>query len=156
MRRLALVALGLALAAPDAGAQEIVRRVGRVTFRVDASQAFPGGVVVVRLAARGRIGSAWALLDGRRRPRIERPAGGGDGLVDIARGPPGNRAHDLFGPGVDDLDRAGPVGGNPGTVDVDVGVVAHGSSLAHRGPDAATEPPPTSSANHALRAQGRC
>jgi murein DD-endopeptidase MepM/ murein hydrolase activator NlpD len=39
-----------------------------VTFRVDASQAFPGGVVVVRLAARGRIGAAWALLDGRRAP----------------------------------------------------------------------------------------
>lgn len=68
MRGPALVALALALAAPDAGAQEIVRRVGRVTFRVDASQAFPGGVVVVRLAARGRIGSAWALLDGRRAP----------------------------------------------------------------------------------------
>lgn len=68
MRRLALVALALALVTPDAEAQEIVRRVGRVTFRVDASQAFPGGVVVVRLAARGRIGSAWALLDGRRAP----------------------------------------------------------------------------------------
>jgi murein DD-endopeptidase MepM/ murein hydrolase activator NlpD len=67
MRRLAILALALALA-HDAGAQEIVRRVGRVTFRVDASQAFPGGVVVVRLAARGRIGSAWALLDGRRAP----------------------------------------------------------------------------------------
>ena len=52
----------------DAGAQEIVRRVGRVTFRVDASQAFPGGVVVVRLGARGRLGAAWALLDGRRAP----------------------------------------------------------------------------------------
>jgi murein DD-endopeptidase MepM/ murein hydrolase activator NlpD len=67
-RALALGALLLAAAAPHAGAQEIVRRVGRVTFRVDASQAFPGGVVVVRLAARGRIGAAWALLDGRRAP----------------------------------------------------------------------------------------
>jgi murein DD-endopeptidase MepM/ murein hydrolase activator NlpD len=67
-RALALFALLLALATPRAVAQEIVRRVGRVTFRVDASQAFPGGVVVVRLAARGRIGAAWALLDGRRAP----------------------------------------------------------------------------------------
>lgn len=69
MRRRAL-ALGALLLVPsaDASAQEIVRRVGRVTFRVDASQAFPGGVVVVRLAARGRIGAAWALLDGRRAP----------------------------------------------------------------------------------------
>jgi murein DD-endopeptidase MepM/ murein hydrolase activator NlpD len=39
-----------------------------VTFRVDASQAFPGGVVVVRLGSRGRLGNAWALLDGRRAP----------------------------------------------------------------------------------------
>jgi len=52
--------------ATEAAAQEIVRRVGSVTFRVDGSRAFPGGVVVVRLASRGRLGSAWALLDGRR------------------------------------------------------------------------------------------
>jgi len=56
------------LAPPPSGAQEIVRRVGRVTFRVDASQAFPGGVVVVRLGSRSRLGTAWALLDGRRAP----------------------------------------------------------------------------------------
>ena len=67
-RALTLCALLLAAAVPDAGAQEIVRRIGRVTFRVDATRAFPGGVVVVRLAARGRIGAAWALLDGRRVP----------------------------------------------------------------------------------------
>jgi murein DD-endopeptidase MepM/ murein hydrolase activator NlpD len=52
--------------ATEAPAQEIVRRVGRVSFRVDASQAFPGGVVVVRLGSRGRLGAAWALLEGRR------------------------------------------------------------------------------------------
>jgi hypothetical protein len=52
--------------ATEAAAQEIVRRVGSVTFRVDTSQAFPGGVVVVRLGSRGRLGAAWALLDGRR------------------------------------------------------------------------------------------
>jgi murein DD-endopeptidase MepM/ murein hydrolase activator NlpD len=64
----ALLALGLVTGAgiTQAPAQEIVRRVGRVTFRVDASQAFPGGVVVVRLGSRGRLGAAWALLDGRR------------------------------------------------------------------------------------------
>jgi murein DD-endopeptidase MepM/ murein hydrolase activator NlpD len=55
-------------AAGPAPAQEIVRKVGRVTFRVDPSQAFPGGVVVVRLASRARLGTAWALLDGRRAP----------------------------------------------------------------------------------------
>jgi murein DD-endopeptidase MepM/ murein hydrolase activator NlpD len=67
-RALALGALLLAAASPPLAAQEIVRRVGRVTFRVDASQAFPGGVVVVRLGSRGRLGAAWALLDGRRAP----------------------------------------------------------------------------------------
>jgi murein DD-endopeptidase MepM/ murein hydrolase activator NlpD len=70
--RLAALGLGALLlvagAVPIAGAQEIVRRVGRVTFRVDASQAFPGGVVVVRLGSRGRLGAAWALLEGRRAP----------------------------------------------------------------------------------------
>jgi murein DD-endopeptidase MepM/ murein hydrolase activator NlpD len=62
------VALGLVTCAgiTEAPAQEIVRRVGRVSFRVDASQAFPGGVVVVRLGSRGRLGAAWAFLDGRR------------------------------------------------------------------------------------------
>jgi len=51
-----------------ASAQEVVRRVGSVSFRVDLTQAFPGGVVVVRLSSRGRLGAAWALLDGRRAP----------------------------------------------------------------------------------------
>ena len=62
-----LFSLLSAPAAAEAPAQEIVRRVGRVTFRVDVSQAVPGGIVVVRLA-RGRLGTAWALLDGRRAP----------------------------------------------------------------------------------------
>jgi murein DD-endopeptidase MepM/ murein hydrolase activator NlpD len=62
---LPLLAAGLAVSAP---AEEVVKRVGRVTFRVDVSHAFPGGVVVVRLASRTRLGAAWALLDGRRAP----------------------------------------------------------------------------------------
>jgi murein DD-endopeptidase MepM/ murein hydrolase activator NlpD len=60
-----LISTSMATPAP---AQEIVRRVGSVTFRVDASQAFPGGVVVVRLRSKGRLGAAWALLGGRRAP----------------------------------------------------------------------------------------
>jgi murein DD-endopeptidase MepM/ murein hydrolase activator NlpD len=66
-RRLACLLLLLLAAAPRAGAQQVVRRVGRVTIRVDLSQAFPGGVAVVRLSGT-RLGSAWALLDGRRAP----------------------------------------------------------------------------------------
>jgi murein DD-endopeptidase MepM/ murein hydrolase activator NlpD len=61
-------ALWASLPAPAAAGDEIVKRVGRVTFRVDPSQAFPGGVVVVRLGPRPRLGSVWALLDGRRAP----------------------------------------------------------------------------------------
>jgi murein DD-endopeptidase MepM/ murein hydrolase activator NlpD len=56
------------LPAAPTRAQEVVRRVGRTTIRVDVSQAFPGGVVVVRLSSRGWLGAAWALLDGRRAP----------------------------------------------------------------------------------------
>jgi hypothetical protein len=61
---LSLVVLG----ATGASAGEIVKQVGRVTFRVDTVYAFPGGIVVVRLGSRGHLGSAWALLDGRRVP----------------------------------------------------------------------------------------
>jgi len=67
-RLLAALASATLLQAAPACAQEVVRRIGNVTIRVDVSQAFPGGVVAVRLASRGRLGAAWALLDGRRAP----------------------------------------------------------------------------------------
>lgn len=67
-RRVALPLLLASLPAAGAQAQELVRRVGRTTIRVDVSQAFPGGVVLVRLSSRSRLGSAWAFLDGRRAP----------------------------------------------------------------------------------------
>jgi murein DD-endopeptidase MepM/ murein hydrolase activator NlpD len=78
--------LGLALAAVasvPAHAQEVVRRVGNVTFRVDVAHAFPGGVVVVKLQSRGRLGAAWALLDGRRAPFYSE-RGGPRALVPVA------------------------------------------------------------------------
>ena len=62
------VGAGTGLVARPAAAQDVVRRVGAVTIRVELSRARPGGVALVRLAARGRIGAAWALLDGRRAP----------------------------------------------------------------------------------------
>ncbi len=64
---LSFVLLLFSLPSPSR-AEEIVKRVGRVTFRVDTSQAFPGGVVVVRLGIKGRLGGAWAFLDGYRAP----------------------------------------------------------------------------------------
>lgn len=68
--RLLVLAALLSCAAPgtaNAGSDEVVRRVGKVTIRVDLARAFPGGVVVVRLGGT-RLGAAWALLDGRRAP----------------------------------------------------------------------------------------
>ena len=82
----AAVWLGLALVAlgpSPARAEEVVRRVGSVTFRVDVSHAFPGGVVVVKLSSRGRLGAAWALLDGRRAPFYSE-RGGPRALVPVA------------------------------------------------------------------------
>jgi murein DD-endopeptidase MepM/ murein hydrolase activator NlpD len=67
VRCVALV-LSLFVPASSSRAEEIVKRVGRVTFRVDTAQAFPGGVVVVRLGIKGRLGGAWAFLDGHKAP----------------------------------------------------------------------------------------
>jgi murein DD-endopeptidase MepM/ murein hydrolase activator NlpD len=66
--RVVALMLLASLSTARAGSQELVRRFGRTTVKVDVSQAFPGGVVVVRLQSKGRIGTAWALLDGRRAP----------------------------------------------------------------------------------------
>ncbi|PYQ20021.1 MAG: hypothetical protein DMF79_11355, partial [Acidobacteria bacterium] len=63
-----LLLLLAVLVPPVAFPEEVVKRVGQVTFRVDQSQTFPGGVMVVRLLARGGLGAAYAILDGRRVP----------------------------------------------------------------------------------------
>ena len=84
-RRVVILLALACLTASPAPAQVIVRRVGRTTIRVDVSQAFPGGVVVVRLQSRSRLGTAWALVDGRRAPfYLER--GVPRALVPIAAG----------------------------------------------------------------------
>lgn len=80
---LAIGAALLALASASPAAEDIVRRVGRVTIRVDTSQAFPGGVVAVRLASRARLGAVWALLEGRRVP-FHSGRGGPRALVPVA------------------------------------------------------------------------
>jgi murein DD-endopeptidase MepM/ murein hydrolase activator NlpD len=54
------------VAAPAAAAQVESRTVGSVTFRADLSHARPGGLIVARLDSRGRLGRAFAILDGRR------------------------------------------------------------------------------------------
>lgn len=82
----ALLAGALLLALPgEARPQDVVRHVGRVTVQVDTSRGFPGGVLVVRLSSRGRLGAAWALLDGRRAPFYAR-GGVLRALVPVAAG----------------------------------------------------------------------
>ena len=68
-RRLALVA-GLAVLslAPSAFAEEVTRRVGRLTVSVDEAAAYPGGMITVRLRSRGPLGVVYAILEGRRCP----------------------------------------------------------------------------------------
>ena len=68
MTRCSLFALLAFVLASPAPAQVVVKHVGQVTFRADHSLAFPGGVVVVRLSSRRRLGTAYAILDGRRAP----------------------------------------------------------------------------------------
>jgi hypothetical protein len=69
MRRTLLVSLAVVLGlAVPASAQEVVRRVGQVTFLVDSGLGMPGGILRVRLQSRGFLGSAWAILDGRKFP----------------------------------------------------------------------------------------
>jgi murein DD-endopeptidase MepM/ murein hydrolase activator NlpD len=53
----------------------VVRRVGRVTIAADVRHGYPGGLVSVRLASTARLGSANAILDGRRVPFFPRPGG---------------------------------------------------------------------------------
>lgn len=65
----------LLLAPTLASGQEVTRTVGSVTFRVDTRFARPGGLMVARLASRGSLGTAYALLDGQRCPFYA--AGGG-------------------------------------------------------------------------------
>lgn len=66
MRSLSAGILGLALAAPPVAGQVASRSVGSVTFRAELAQAWPGGVVVARLSSRSRLGTVYAILDGRR------------------------------------------------------------------------------------------
>ncbi len=80
MRLLGLF-LSLLLLGVPASAQDVVKRVGNVTFAADQSQAFPGGLIVVRLGSKRALGAAYAILDGRRVPFYL--AGGPRALVPI-------------------------------------------------------------------------
>jgi murein DD-endopeptidase MepM/ murein hydrolase activator NlpD len=84
-RRAFLLGLSAPLWPARTSAGEVVRRVGAVTFRADTARAFPGGVVVARLASRRRLGAAWAFLDGWRAPFYP-SAGGPRALVPVSAG----------------------------------------------------------------------
>lgn len=77
MRRrewLALLLLAAALPAPRAEGDDVVRKVGRVIFRVDTRYAHPGGLLLARASSSVRLGGVSVLLAGRRVPLM--PAGG--------------------------------------------------------------------------------
>jgi murein DD-endopeptidase MepM/ murein hydrolase activator NlpD len=72
--RLVLLLL-LPCLAPRAEAQEVARYVGSVRFSVDARLGFPGGFLIARLQSRRPLGTAYAILDGRRAPFYSSPRG---------------------------------------------------------------------------------
>jgi len=67
-------ALLLGCVIPGHGA-EITKRVGRLTIRVDADRAVPGGFFVVVFESRGRLGRLTAIFEGRRAASFESPEG---------------------------------------------------------------------------------
>jgi murein DD-endopeptidase MepM/ murein hydrolase activator NlpD len=77
-RRTALVLLPLLAApalSPRASAQDFIKQIGQVTITVDATDGFPGGMFVVRLHSKRRLGAADAIFDGRRAPFFQSSRG---------------------------------------------------------------------------------
>jgi murein DD-endopeptidase MepM/ murein hydrolase activator NlpD len=74
LHRAALLLSTFLLAAP-AAPQEVARYVGSVRFAVDTTLGFPGGVLIARLQSRRGLGTAYAILDGRRAPFYSSPRG---------------------------------------------------------------------------------
>jgi len=76
MRRRSLFVPVLLLLCPGGAlAQDVVKRVGTVTFVAETGLGFPGGFFVVRLQSRSFLGAAWAILEGRRAPFFSGPRG---------------------------------------------------------------------------------
>jgi murein DD-endopeptidase MepM/ murein hydrolase activator NlpD len=71
----AFLLLPLALVSAAAGAETVSRTVGRVTLKADLDQAFPGGLIVASVGSRYRLGTVYAILDGRRCALYETPRG---------------------------------------------------------------------------------
>jgi hypothetical protein len=89
MQRAAAAVVVLLSVIPPASAQEVVRRWGRATVVADASQAYPGGVLVVGLRSLRSAGGTFAIFEGRRAPFFG-SARGPRALVPIpVRTPPG-------------------------------------------------------------------
>ena len=74
LRRPATLAL-LCCSVSSAAPQDLAKRVGQVTFQVDAGLALPGGLFIVRLRSARPLGAAYAILDGRRSTFYGSPRG---------------------------------------------------------------------------------
>jgi murein DD-endopeptidase MepM/ murein hydrolase activator NlpD len=73
-RRVACAAL-LALVPLTARAERVESRMGRLRVIADTALARPGGILVVELRMSGRLGTAYAIFEGRRSPVFWGPAG---------------------------------------------------------------------------------
>jgi Peptidase family M23 len=91
MRRGTLAALLVLSLSPPAFPDTVSRTVGQVTMSAELAQAFPGGVVVVRLRSRSGLGAVDVLLDGRRFP-VYNSARGPWALVPVPVGTPSGPA----------------------------------------------------------------
>jgi murein DD-endopeptidase MepM/ murein hydrolase activator NlpD len=66
---LALALLSVLAGGPGrASAEEVTRRVGRLTVAIDESAAYPGGLIALRLRSAPRFGGVQAIFEGRRCP----------------------------------------------------------------------------------------
>lgn len=86
-RSLAPLLAALALASA-AGADEQVRRFGKLTVAVDTTYAQPGGIAVVRFRPQQWAGSTFVVFEGRRAPVLT-ASGGARALVPIPASTPG-------------------------------------------------------------------
>jgi Peptidase family M23 len=75
-RALVVIFILASLSLPSSASPEtIARTVGQVTLRADLEHSHPGGLIVAYAGSRRRLGTVYAVLDGRRCALYETPRG---------------------------------------------------------------------------------